>query len=67
MFREKYLPHWTMLIMAMMWSYFQVTLGTEGVPPTINQGFSAMLGLWVGYIFKLHTQEEAKKDKTNDS
>jgi len=26
-----------------------------------------MLGLWVGYIFKLHTQEEAKKDKTNDS
>jgi hypothetical protein len=50
LFSQKNLPHFTMAILFITWLYFQKTLGTAGVPPTINEAFAATSGLWFSYV-----------------
>lgn len=45
------LPHWAMGIVTVLWLYFQITLGTAGVPGPIQQGFAGCLGMWTTFAF----------------
>lgn len=45
------LPHWAMGLVTLFWLYFQVTLGTAGVPGPVNQAFAAIFALWTSYLF----------------
>jgi hypothetical protein len=38
-------------IVTTLWLYFQITLGTAGVPGPINQAFAAIFALWTSYLF----------------
>lgn len=61
-FQEKFLPHWAMGILATFWAFFQIRSGDASVPPTLNQGFATMLGLWTAYVFKQINESKEKKD-----
>lgn len=64
------MPNWSMLIVFVTWLYFQLTLGTEGVPGPINQAFAAIFGLWSSFVIRerargelVAEQRQAKGDK----
>jgi hypothetical protein len=58
MFDDKFLPHWGMLAVALMYLGFNLAVGVAGVPPTISLGFSATLGLWFNYLIRQRTGEK---------
>lgn len=60
-FTQTNMPHFAMAAITTLWLYFQVTLGTAGVPGPINQAFAAVLGLWTSYVFGVVAH--AKGDK----
>ena len=62
LFQEKFLPHWAMGVLTLVWGFFQLRVGDAAVPGTLNQGFATMLGLWTAYAFK---QVNESKDKKN--
>jgi hypothetical protein len=51
LFGASALPHWAMGIVTSLWLYFQITLGSEGVPGPIQQGFAGCLGMWTTFAF----------------
>lgn len=54
------LPHWAMLVLFLTWLYFQITLGTAGVPAPLNQAFAAISGLWFSYLLQFLSRREVK-------
>jgi hypothetical protein len=63
MFDDKFLPHWGMFAIALMYTGFNLAVGVAGVPPTISVGFSATLGLWFNYLLR---QRNGEKDGGKD-
>lgn len=59
-FTQKSLPHWAMGLLSVTWLFFQMTLGSEGVPGPLNQGWAACLGLWFGYILQQGNVKEVR-------
>jgi hypothetical protein len=55
------LPHWAMLVLFLTWFYFQITLGTAGVPPPLNQAFAAISGLWFSYLLQFLSRRDVKE------
>lgn len=45
-------PHIAAGVIFLTWLYFQVTLGTSGVPGPVNQSFGAISGLYFAYIMR---------------
>lgn len=62
-FRQENLPNWTMLITFVTWLYFQITLGTAGVPGSLNQAFAAVFGLWSSFIIRERARGELVEEQ----
>lgn len=58
-FQEKYMPHYAMLILTIIYVALNITMGAEGVPGTLHQGWGGTLGLWFGFLIN----QRAKDDK----
>lgn len=60
-FQQSNMPHFAMGAITVPWLYFQIHLGTAGVPGPINQGFAAILGLWTSYVFGVVAHAKGEK------
>lgn len=52
MFADKFLPHWAMLAVTLLYIGSVVTMGSAGVPQTISLAFTATLGAWFTYLIR---------------
>lgn len=58
LFAEKYLPHWAMLILTVIYVGLNLKMGAAAVPGTLHQGWSGTLGLWFGFLINQRAKEE---------
>lgn len=57
-FQERFLPHWGMLAIVVLYVAFFATVGAAAVPQPISLGFTGTLATWFGYLI-----QQSKKTK----
>lgn len=57
-FQERFLPHWGMLAIVILYVVFFAAVGAAAVPQPISLGFTGTLATWFGYLI-----QQSKKTK----